>query len=52
MASGAFVSGSSVEISCDAPIRVPYAAFVQGGLVYEYSKLAFIEALKNIGVMK
>lgn len=52
MASGAFVAGSSVEISCDAPIRVPYAAFVQGGLVYEYSKLAFIEALKNIGVMK
>lgn len=49
MASGAFVAGSSIEISCDAPIREPFAAFVQGGLVYEYSKLAFIEALKNIG---
>ena len=52
MASGAFVSGSSVEISCDAPIRPPYAAFIQGGLVYEYSKIAFIEALKSIGELK
>lgn len=52
MASGAFVSGSSVEISCDAPIRPPYAAFIQGGIVYEYSKLAFIEALKSIGELK
>ncbi len=52
MASGAFVSGSSIEISCDAPIRVPYAAFVQGGLVYEYSKIAFMDALRNIGDLK
>lgn len=52
MASGAFVSGSSIEISCDAPIREPYAAFLQGGLVYEYSKIAFIEALKAIGEIK
>lgn len=52
MASGAFVAGSSIEISCDAPIRVPFAAFLQGGLVYEYSKIAFVEALKNIGDIK
>lgn len=40
MASGAFVQGSSIEISADAPIREPYAAFFQGGLTYTQCKLA------------
>ena len=39
MAAGAFTQGSSIELSCDAPIRPPYTAFLQGGLTYEYGKL-------------
>ena len=39
MAAGAFTQGSSIELSCDAPIRPPYVAFLQGGLTYEYGKL-------------
>ncbi len=39
MAAGAFTNGSSIELSCDAPIRPPYIAFMQGGLTYEYGKL-------------
>ena len=39
MAAGAFTNGSSIELSCDAPIRAPYVAFMQGGLTYEYGKL-------------
>lgn len=48
MASGSFIQGSSIEISCDGPIRFPYIAYQQGGLTYEYGKLALISALKNI----
>lgn len=48
MASGSFVQGSSIEISCDGPIRPPYVAYLQGGLTYEYGKLALLEALKEI----
>ena len=40
MASGSFVDGSSIEISCDAPIREPYILYQQGSLTYEYGKLA------------
>ena len=39
MAAGAFTNGSSIELSCDAPIRKPFVAFMQGGLTYEYGKL-------------
>ena len=48
MASGSFTQGSSIEISCDGPIRPPYNAYLQGSLTYEYGKLALIEALKNM----
>lgn len=48
MASGAFTQGSSIELSCDGPIRPPYVAFMQGGLVYEYSKLGLMKALENL----
>lgn len=48
MAAGAFVSGSSIELSCDGPLREPYIAFMQGGLTYGYGKLAVINAVKNI----
>jgi cystathionine beta-lyase family protein involved in aluminum resistance len=38
MAAGTFVQGSSIEISCDAPLREPYVVYFQGGLTYEHSK--------------
>ena len=48
MASGSFTQGSSIEISCDGPIRTPYVAYLQGSLTYEYGKLALISALENM----
>lgn len=48
MAAGAFTQGSSIELSCDAPIRAPYIAFMQGGLTYEYGKLGVLKAIANI----
>ena len=48
MAAGTFTAGSSIELSCDAPIRAPYVAFLQGGLTYEYGKLGVIRAIQNI----
>ena len=51
MASGSFVQGSSIELSCDAPIREPYVAFQQGGLTYEYGKIAICLALFTANVI-
>lgn len=49
MASGSFTQGSSIELSCDGPIREPFIAYLQGGLSYSHGKLALINALsKNI----
>ena len=48
MAAGAFTQGSSIELSCDAPIRPPYVAFMQGGLTYEYGKLGVLKAVQNM----
>ena len=48
MASGSFTQGSSIELSCDGPIRPPYTAFMQGGLTYQYGKLGVVKALENI----
>lgn len=48
MAAGAFTQGSSIELSCDAPLRPPFIAFQQGGLTYEYGKLGLIKAVNNI----
>ncbi len=48
MAAGAFTSGSSIELSCDAPIREPYIAYLQGGLTYQYGKLGVIKAVENL----
>lgn len=48
MAAGSFTQGSSIELSCDAPIRPPYVAFMQGGLTYEYGKLGVLKAVQNI----
>ena len=48
MASGSFTQGSSIEISCDGPLRSPYIAYLQGGLTYEYGKIAVLKAINNI----
>ncbi|WP_324824062.1 aminotransferase class I/II-fold pyridoxal phosphate-dependent enzyme [Sinanaerobacter sp. ZZT-01] len=48
MAAGAFVQGSSIELSADAPIRPPYIAYFQGGLTYEHSKFGVIKALQAL----
>lgn len=46
MAAGTFVSGASIELSADAPMREPYLAFLQGGLTYSHGKLALIRTLE------
>ena len=48
MAAGTFTQGSSIELSCDAPIRPPYIAFMQGGLTYEYGKIGVMRAVSNL----
>lgn len=48
MASGSFTNGSSIEISCDGPMREPYIAYLQGSLTYEYGKIAIMHAASNI----
>ncbi len=49
MAAGAFVGGSSIELSADGPMREPYIAFMQGGLTYESSRLAVMAAADRCG---
>lgn len=48
MASGSFVQGSSIELSCDGPMRSPYIAYMQGSLTYEYGKLGLITAIEYL----
>lgn len=48
MASGSFTQGSSIEISCDGPLREPYIAYLQGSLTYEYGKIAILKAIENL----
>ena len=45
MASGSFTQGSSIELSCDGPLRAPFVGFQQGALTYEYGKLGLIKAI-------
>ena len=46
MAAGTFTQGSTIELSCDGPIRPPYIAFMQGGLTYDYGKLGVLKAIE------
>lgn len=48
MASGSFTQGSSIELSCDGPLRSPYIAYQQGSLTYQYGKLAVIQAVSEV----
>ncbi len=55
MAAGTFVSGASIELSADAPIRAPYIAYLQGGLTYAHGRLAIAGAaqlLANEGLIQ
>ena len=47
MASGSFTQGSSIEISCDGPLREPYIAYLQGSLTYDYGKIAVINVVSK-----
>ena len=47
MASGSFTQGSSIEISCDGPLREPYIAYLQGSLTYDYGKIAVINVVNK-----
>ena len=48
MASGSFTQGSSIELSCDGPIRPPYIAYQQGSLTYEYGRLGIARAIEEL----
>lgn len=48
MAAGTFIQGSTIELSCDGPLRSPYIAYQQGALSYEYGRLAVITAVSEI----
>lgn len=48
MAAGAFVSGSSIELSADAPIKPPYAVYFQGGLTWQHAKFGILKALQQL----
>lgn len=48
MAAGAFIQGSSIELSCDAPMREPYTAYLQGGLTFESGKLGVMLAAEEM----
>ena len=48
MAAGAFVSGSSIELSADGPIKPPYAVYFQGGLTYEHARFGIMKTLQSI----
>lgn len=48
MASGSFTQGSSIELSCDGPLREPYIAYMQGSLTYPYGKLGVMKAVTKL----
>lgn len=48
MASGSFTEGSSIELSCDGPLRSPYIAYQQGALSYSYGKIIVTRAIKHL----
>lgn len=48
MAAGTFTQGSTIELSCDGPLRKPYIAYMQGGLTYQYGKMGILKAIEYI----
>ena len=43
-----FTEGSTIELSCDGPIRKPYIAYMQGGLTYDYGKYGILKAIEEM----
>ncbi|HEX3012384.1 MAG TPA: methionine gamma-lyase family protein, partial [Syntrophomonadaceae bacterium] len=52
MAAGTFVQGSSIEMSCDAPLREPYCVYIQGGLTYEHCRLVIKNLIDRLIIKK
>ena len=48
MAAGTFTEGSTIELSCDGPIREPFIAYMQGGLTFEYGKFGILKAIQKM----
>ena len=48
MAAGAFVQGSSIELSADGPVKPPYAVYFQGGLTWEHAKFGILMSLQKL----
>lgn len=48
MAAGTFTQGSSIELSCDGPVREPFIAYQQGSLTYSYGKIAVMKAVSML----
>lgn len=48
MAAGTFTQGSTIELSCDGPLRKPYIAYLQGGLTYDYGKMGILKAIEKM----
>ena len=48
MAAGSFVQGSSIELSCDGPLREPYSVYFQGGLTWPHAKLGILSSLQKL----
>ena len=48
MAAGAFISGASIELSADGPMREPYTVFFQGGLTWQHAKLGILFSLQKM----
>ena len=51
MAAGTFIQGSSIELSCDAPLREPYAVYIQGGLTYEHIRYAAERLIARLNLL-
>ena len=51
MAAGTFIQGSSIELSCDAPLREPYAVYIQGGLTYEHIRYAAEKLITRLNLL-
>ena len=51
MAAGTFTEGSTIELSCDGPIRSPYIAYMQGGLTYDYGRYGVLKAIKEMNII-
>lgn len=48
MAAGAFVSGSSIELSADGPLKEPYTAYFQGGITWQHAKFGIMKSLQSL----